>query len=66
MSWHGFVTVGTVGTIGTSVACELVSWSFAGSGAARVVGTIGTIGSGDVVAAGLSYAGCILIVQVSW
>ena len=76
MSWHGFVTVETHGTVGTSVACELASWSFAGSGAAGVVGIVGTIGTGDAGAVEVSSTGywarqgdppgCILTVQVSW
>ena len=60
MSWHGFVTVETHGTVGTSVACELVSWSFAGSGVAGVVGIIGTIGTietGDAAAVEVSSTG---------
>ena len=44
--------VGTVGALGTGVACELVSWSFAGSGVAGVVGTIETPGTGVVPAGG--------------
>ena len=36
---------GTVETFETGVACELVSWSFAGSG---VVGTVGTLVTGAV------------------
>jgi hypothetical protein len=35
--------VGTVGALGTWVACELVSWSCAGSGVAGAVETLGTV-----------------------
>src|SRR6266571_4630083 len=34
--------VGTIGMIGTGAACELVSWSFAGSGVSGVVEIFGT------------------------
>src|SRR6266581_6734583 len=34
--------VGTIGMIGTGAACELVSWSFAGSGVSEVVEIFGT------------------------
>src|SRR6266702_7838322 len=42
------VALGTVETFGTGVACELVSWSFAGSGVVGVVGTFGTLVTGAV------------------
>src|SRR6266705_4520574 len=35
--------VGTIGMIGTGAACELVSWSFAGSGVSGVVEIFGTV-----------------------
>ncbi len=38
-----FGTVETIGTVGTDVACEPVSWSFAGSGSIGVIGILGTI-----------------------
>lgn len=47
---------GTVGTVGSGVACGSASWSFSGPGAAGVVGTDGIVETGDVVAAELSYA----------
>src|SRR5260221_10477732 len=43
--------VGTIGMIGTGAACELVSWSFAGSGVAGGVeapGTVETLETGAV------------------
>ena len=51
------VVIGTVETVGTGVACELVSWSFAGSGVTWVVGTIGTLETGDAGAVEVSSTG---------
>src|SRR6266567_5295257 len=47
--------VGTIGMIGTGAACELVSWSFAGSGVSGVVeapGTVETLETGAVCESG--------------
>jgi len=42
------VALGTVETFETGVACELVFWSFAGSGVVGAVGTFGTLVTGAV------------------